>query len=81
MKALTCKEVILDYLADYLDKALSPEVIADLERHLASCPPCMAYLNTYKKTRDLTCQAIPQAMPEEMKAHLRQFLLKHLASG
>ena len=79
MKQLTCKEVILDYLADYLDKALSPEVIADLERHLADCPPCLAYLNTYKKTRDLTRQAIPQAMPEELKAHLRQFLMKHLA--
>ncbi len=79
MKQLTCKEVILDYLADYLDKALSPEIVADLERHLADCPECMAYLNTYKKTRDLTRQAMPQAMPEEMKAHLRAFLLKQLA--
>lgn len=79
MKQMTCKEVILDYLADYLDKALSPEVIADLEQHLADCPPCLAYLNTYKKTRDLTRQAIPQAMPEELKAHLHQFLMKHLA--
>ncbi len=80
MKELTCKELILDYLADYLDKALSPDVVADFERHLAGCPPCMAYLNTYKKTGDLTRQAIPQAMPEELKAHLRQFLVKHLAS-
>lgn len=79
MKQMTCKEVILDYLADYLDKALSPEVIADLEQHLADCPPCLAYLNTYKKTRDLTREAIPQAMPEELKAHLHQFLMKHLA--
>ena len=81
MSTLTCKEVILDYLADYLDRALSPDVIADLERHLADCPPCMAYLNTYKKTRDLTRQAMPQAMPEEMKAHLRRLLLRHLAEG
>jgi len=81
LSAMTCKEVILDYLADYLDKALSPEVLADFERHLADCPPCVAYLNTYKKTQDLTRQAIPQAMPEELKAHLRQFLLKHLAGG
>ena len=79
MSALTCKEVILDYLADYLEKALSPEVIADLERHLAGCAPCLAYLNTYKKTRDLTRQAMPQAMPDEMKAHLRRLLLRHLA--
>jgi anti-sigma factor RsiW len=79
LNQLTCKEFILDYLADYLDTTLKPEVVADLERHLAECPPCLAYLNTYKKTRDLTRQAMPQAMPDEMKAHLRRFLLKHLA--
>jgi len=79
LSALTCREVILDHLADYLDKTLSPDIIAELEQHLAECPECMAYLNTYKKTRDLTRQAMPQAMPEEMKAHLRAFLLKQLA--
>ena len=81
MSALTCREVILDYLADYLDKALSPDVVADFERHLAGCAACLAYLNTYKKTRDLTRQAMPQAMPDEMKAHLRRLLLMHLAEG
>jgi len=81
LSALTCREVILDYLADYLDKALSPEVVADFERHLAGCAACLAYLNTYKKTRDLTRQAMPQAMPDEMKAHLRRLLLMHLAEG
>jgi len=81
LKQLTCKEVILDYLADYLEKALSPEVMADFERHLAECPACLAYLNTYKKTRDLTRHAIPGAMPDEMKAYLRRLLLGHLAEG
>ena len=81
MKQMTCKEVILDYLSDYLDKTLSPEVVADFERHLAGCAACLAYLNTYKKTRDLTRQAMPQAMPDEMKAHLRRLLLRHLAEG
>jgi anti-sigma factor (TIGR02949 family) len=76
---LTCKEFILDYLADYLDTTLSPDGVADLERHLAGCPACLAYLNTYKKTRDLTRQTMPQAMPDEMKARLRRFLLHRLA--
>ena len=81
MSALTCKEIILDHLADYLDKALSPDVVAEFERHLAGCAACLAYLNTYKKTRDLTRHAIPGAMPDEMKAHLRRLLLRHLAEG
>jgi len=76
-----CKEMIMDFLADYLDGTLNPDVLADLERHLQDCTPCVAYLNTYKKTRDLTGQAARIEMPEEMKVRLREFLLKQLAKG
>lgn len=76
---LTCKELILDFLADYLDAALSPDEVAELERHLAVCKPCVAYLNTYRKTRELVGQVGRVEMPEEMRAILRQFLLKQLA--
>ena len=78
---MLCKEMIMDFLADYLDGALSSDVLADLERHLQDCRPCVAYLNTYKKTRDLTGQAARAEMPEEMKVRLREFLLKQLAKG
>ena len=81
MRQLTCREFILEYLSEYLDATLSPEAAADLDRHLAACKPCVAYLNTYGKIRDLTGQTAPLAMPEEMKAHLRQFLLEQLARG
>lgn len=78
---LTCKNLIADFLADYLDETLSPDVVAELERHLQACPPCLAYLNTYKKTRELTGQAARTEMPKEMKSLLRQFLLKQLSKG
>jgi len=52
---MTCHDVI-DVLADYLDQALPPEVVADLERHLAGCEPCRAYLATYRRTRALGAQ-------------------------
>lgn len=81
MRRLTCKEVILDYLADYLDAALTPEAVADLERHLDGCAPCRAYLETYKKTGPVTRVAGDVQMPHEMKAHLRRFLLNHLTDG
>ncbi len=78
---MLCKEMIMDFLADYLDGTLSSDILADLERHLQDCTPCVAYLNTYKKTRDLTGQAARVEMPEEMKVRLREFLLKQLAKG
>ena len=74
---MTCHDVI-DVLIDYLDQVLTPEVAADLERHLAGCEPCRAYLATYRRTRALGVQAARLEMPDEMRARLRQFLLERV---
>jgi hypothetical protein len=63
---------------DYLEATLSSDVNRELEQHLRACPPCQAYLNTYKKTVELAGQAGRQEMPEEMKRHLREFLISQL---
>ena len=75
---MTCKDVIMDMLADYLELTFRPEVVADLERHLQACPPCMAYLKTYQKTRDLVRRSGQVAMPEEMRTILRRFVMQQL---
>ena len=81
MEALKCKDVILEFLADYLDHALSREVTREVEAHLRACAACMAYLNTYRKTRDLIGRhAAEAAMPEEMKDVLRRFMLEKMAT-
>jgi anti-sigma factor RsiW len=46
---ITCRELI-GFIADYLDGALSSEVVHEFERHLAVCPSCVAYLDSYRKT-------------------------------
>ncbi len=79
MAEVTCKHFILDFLADYLDSKLSPETVAELERHLAICPPCVAYMNTYKRTRELVGRTAPPEMPQEMKDILRRFLREQLS--
>ena len=76
---MTCKETIA-VLADYLEANLSPDLLAELERHLRACKPCVAYLNTYKKTRELTGRAGRVEMPPEMKRRLHRFLLATLAN-
>lgn len=76
---MTCERLIEDFLADYLDAKLAPEVAADLERHLAVCPPCVAYVNTYRRTRALVGRTAAAPMPPEMLAILRRFLLEQLA--
>jgi anti-sigma factor RsiW len=76
---LTCREAI-GLLADYLESALSEQEIRELEEHLAGCGPCQAYLNTYRRMKDLTGKAERVTMPEEMKDRLRTFLLWALSS-
>lgn len=74
---MTCRDAI-ERLADYLERTLAPAVLDELERHLIGCEPCRAYLATYRKTRALGAHAARVAMPDEMKARLRQFLLARL---
>lgn len=74
---MDCRELV-DLLVDYLDGALAPETLNALDRHLADCEPCLAFLNTYKATRDLTREAIAEEMPEELRAKLAGFLRETL---
>jgi anti-sigma factor RsiW len=76
-RRLTCKDAIA-VLADYLESVLDDGMLAALERHLHDCPPCRAYLNTYRKTRELTGRAGRVAMPAEMKRRLHRLLLDQL---
>lgn len=75
---MTCKEAI-DVLGEFLEATLTPELAAELERHLLDCAPCRAYLNTYRKTLELTGRAGRVPMPEEMKQRLHRFLLDRLS--
>jgi hypothetical protein len=69
MEGLKCKDVIVEFLADYLDRTLSPELTREV-----------AYLNTYRQTRDLVGrQAAQYAMPDEMKDILRRFMLEQMS--
>ncbi len=78
---VTCKELVVDLLYDHLEDALDKDLAAELEAHLAICAPCRAYLETYRKTRALAAGSSRPVMPEEMKARLREFLLRRLAEG
>lgn len=49
---ITCQQLI-DSLGDYLEEALSSPARHELERHLGVCPSCVAYLDSYVKTRHL----------------------------
>lgn len=74
---LKCRD-IGDLLLDYVEGALEPSVQRALDAHLADCPGCVAFINTYKHTiglsRNLRCDEIPP----ELKKKLRSFITEKL---
>ena len=69
---LTCRE-LAEFLADYLAGELAAGPLADFEWHLARCPNCVAFVSTYRETRELARAAlgaadapVPEAVPEDL---------------
>ena len=53
---MTCQELI-EFLIDYVEGSLPVEQTERFEKHLAICPDCVAYLDSYRETIDLTKSA------------------------
>lgn len=77
---LSCRQAIA-LLGDFLEAALGESELAELERHLAGCDPCQAYLATYRRTRELIAETERVEMPSELRSRLAEFLLRQLSPG
>lgn len=74
---ICCKEC-LELLCDYLDGELDPKVSSSLEEHFQDCPPCIAFVNTYKSTTDLCRTTLKDVdIPEAVQARLKEFIEKN----
>jgi anti-sigma factor (TIGR02949 family) len=73
----SCKDSI-HLLLDFLEGEMSPELSRELEEHLAGCPPCVDFMNTYRRTPAICKKALAAKMPEELSAKLTEFLRTHI---
>jgi anti-sigma factor RsiW len=71
---MNCREFV-DFLMSYLDGELDAEAHRVFESHLDGCPPCLAYLEDYKKTVELgkcACKdgtgPVPEDAPDDLVA-------------
>jgi anti-sigma factor RsiW len=60
-------------MSEYLSCELAAAERSEFEAHLAECPPCVTYLDTYQKTIQLGKAAyahpedrVPDEVPEEL---------------
>ena len=66
LRELTCQE-LAEFLHEYVDETLDPERRKVFERHLGLCPPCIEFLESYKKTIELcgdACGPCEEEVPE-----------------
>jgi anti-sigma factor RsiW len=69
---VTCRELV-DFLGEFLAGELPEAERAEFEKHLAACPECLAYLDSYQKTVQLGKAAfanpedeVPDKVPEDL---------------
>lgn len=61
---------IAELLADYLEGTLPKRTVELLEWHIDGCPPCVAFVNTYRGTVTATRALRNVEIPSELKTRL-----------
>ncbi len=74
MKFSECKEIFA-LLSEYLDHDLPEEVCRDIDAHIAGCPPCVAFVESLRKTVELCRRAKALAAPDPLPEPARRELL------
>jgi anti-sigma factor RsiW len=79
---VTCRTFI-EFLMEYLGGELPPAQRTEFEAHLAECPWCVAYLQTYQEAIRMGKVALAgeQDVPEEVPEELIQAILAARARG
>jgi len=76
---MNCRE-FTEFLDGYLFDNLPAEQRAEFEKHLAECPWCVAYLESYQKTIQLeqTAFSVPEGapLPDDVPEELVQAILR-----
>lgn len=71
---MTCARGV-EVLMDYLEGTLSGDLRAAVDAHVAACPRCVAFIESYRRTphllRDATARALPEDLQQSLLARLR----------
>lgn len=77
-RAVSCRDFV-EFLDNYLAGALSLKELAIFNAHLAACPSCVAYMNSYRASARLGRDAFAatgDGVPEEVPPELVRAILK-----
>jgi anti-sigma factor RsiW len=70
---LTCRDGV-ELLMEYLEGVLPESLREAIDAHVAECPRCVAFVESYRQTPGILRTATAADVPEELAASLRRFL-------
>ncbi len=70
---LSCQQIV-DYCLDFLSGSLPDPERRLFSSHLRNCSDCMKFFETYRRTPDLSREAMALRMPERVRTAVRDFL-------
>ena len=73
MKDIACISGV-ELLMDFLEGVLPADLHAALEKHVAGCPRCTAFVASYRATPRILREATEASLPPDLEASLRDFL-------
>ncbi|MCX7918998.1 MAG: zf-HC2 domain-containing protein [bacterium] len=74
---MLCK-TIFNKLSEYIDRELDSSICDKIDKHIAECKPCQAFINTFRKTVNLLRARQTDQIPPDTHARLHQQLNKYL---
>ncbi len=72
-----CKEVV-DLLSDYVEGSCSPDAETLIKGHLADCPDCVAFVNTFRKSVVMTKALAYRDIPKDLAERLHRVLERRI---
>jgi hypothetical protein len=70
---ISCKQ-LKDFCLDYLENELPEGECDRFRRHLGQCPDCVTFFETYRRTPEVSREALAMEMPATVKEAIRSFL-------
>jgi hypothetical protein len=70
---ISCQDVV-DFCLDYLEDALPEAEKTRFRSHLSACGECGAFFETYRRTPEVSRDALATEMPAPIKDAVRSYL-------
>jgi anti-sigma factor RsiW len=67
-----------ELLFDFLEGSLPESERLEVEAHFSRCPPCLEFLQSYRKTPSLCRKALHRDAPTEVLNRVKDFLRKKM---